>query len=189
VDDVERRDALLDGWGLAPERVHTLPDPDSSQYQAALGDLVDGILAGSWPPPPALDVPELLQPSPATLIAGGQARDAGSAPTVEASQNLARGQADIMDRGYQVRSGIPLLGGVITWLRRNLTSHLREPYLDPALERQVAFNQSIVDWMAQIGSRLEALEDQFQAMEDRNSDAAPRGDLDRIRPKEDTDVE
>ena len=53
-------------------------------------------------------------------------------------------QTDIMSRDYQVRSHIPLIGGLIAWVRRNLTSHLREPYLDPALERQVAFNRQLV---------------------------------------------
>lgn len=53
-------------------------------------------------------------------------------------------QSDVMLRGYVVRSRIPLLGAFIAWLRRNLTSHLREPYLDPTLERQVQFNHRLV---------------------------------------------
>jgi hypothetical protein len=52
--------------------------------------------------------------------------------------------ADVMQRGYVVRSNAPLVGPLLAWLRRNLTSHLREPYLDPTLERQVAFNREVV---------------------------------------------
>ncbi len=52
-------------------------------------------------------------------------------------------QADVMLRGYEVRSNIPLLGGLIAWTRKNVTSHLREPYLDPTLEQQVAFNRRL----------------------------------------------
>jgi hypothetical protein len=57
------------------------------------------------------------------------------------------GQSDIAMRGYVVRSKVPVLGPLITWVRRNLTSHLREPYLDPMVERQVAFNHRVVGWI------------------------------------------
>jgi hypothetical protein len=53
--------------------------------------------------------------------------------------------SDVMLRPYVVRSKLPLLGPFIAWVRRNMTSHLREPYLDPTLERQVAFNRLVVD--------------------------------------------
>jgi glycosyltransferase involved in cell wall biosynthesis len=52
---------------------------------------------------------------------------------------------DVMQRPYVVRSRLPLVGPFIAWVRRNMTSHLREPYLDPTLERQVAFNRLVVD--------------------------------------------
>jgi len=61
--------------------------------------------------------------------------------------------ADIMDRGYVVRSNLPLIGPLIAWVRRNLTSHLREPYLDPALERQVAFNREVVQTLQRVLAR------------------------------------
>lgn len=47
--------------------------------------------------------------------------------------------------GYTVRSQLPLIGGLIAWMRRQLTSHLREPYLDPIVERQEAFNRAVLD--------------------------------------------
>jgi O-antigen biosynthesis protein len=48
---------------------------------------------------------------------------------------------------YQVRSSAPLIGKFIAWLRRNLTAHLREPYLDPIIARQEAYNRLILDTM------------------------------------------
>jgi FkbM family methyltransferase len=52
-------------------------------------------------------------------------------------------QADIMLRGYVVRSNVPVLGKVIAWVRNNMTSHLREPYVDRMVERQVEFNRKV----------------------------------------------
>jgi hypothetical protein len=36
-----------------------------------------------------------------------------------------------------------------------LTSHLREPYLDPTLERQVAFNREVVQTLRRLIARTE----------------------------------
>jgi len=55
---------------------------------------------------------------------------------------------------YTVRSNAPLVGPLIAWLRRNLTSHLREPYLDPTLRRQERFNWLVVQAMRQISRTL-----------------------------------
>ncbi len=52
--------------------------------------------------------------------------------------------ADVMMRDYRVQSRAPLVGRLIAWLRQSSTSHLREPYLDPTLERQVIFNRQIM---------------------------------------------
>ncbi len=57
---------------------------------------------------------------------------------------------DVMLRGYVVHSGIPFLGSFVAWLRRNLTSHLREPYVDPTFERQVSFNYQVIHLMRQL---------------------------------------
>jgi hypothetical protein len=46
--------------------------------------------------------------------------------------------------GYTVRSGLPVVGRLIAWGRRQLTSHLREPYLDPMIERQETFNNELL---------------------------------------------
>lgn len=53
--------------------------------------------------------------------------------------------ADVADREYEVRSAAPLLGPLIVWVRRNLTTHLREAYFDPVFERQAVFNRQIAD--------------------------------------------
>jgi glycosyltransferase involved in cell wall biosynthesis len=46
---------------------------------------------------------------------------------------------------YQVRSSTPVVGKLIAWLRRNLTSHLREPYLDPIIAKQESYNTLLLD--------------------------------------------
>lgn len=46
---------------------------------------------------------------------------------------------------YQVQSGAPVVGDLIATVRQNLTSHLREPYLDPIIERQEHYNKLLVD--------------------------------------------
>lgn len=58
--------------------------------------------------------------------------------------------ADVMKRGYVVRSKAPIVGPLIAWIRRNLTSHLREPYLDPMIEKQVAFNHHVAFTLRQL---------------------------------------
>jgi len=58
--------------------------------------------------------------------------------------------ADVMLRGYAVQSKLPLIGRFIVWIRRNLTSHLREPYMDPMFERQVTFNRQVLNLIRQL---------------------------------------
>lgn len=45
---------------------------------------------------------------------------------------------------YAVRSGVPVVGRTVAWLRRQLTSHLKEPYLDPVIAGQERFNKDLV---------------------------------------------
>jgi hypothetical protein len=63
--------------------------------------------------------------------------------------------AEAVLQPFAVRSGVPVLGPLIVWLRRNLTSHLREPYLDPTLRRQERFNWLVVQTMRQVNRLLE----------------------------------
>ena len=100
-----------------------------------------------------------------------------------------RAQSDVALRDYEVRSGVPLLGPLIVWVRRNLTSHLGEPYLDPIIERQVLLNLRVAEWIrhaaqawaeaegqqAALQERVDALEAQVESLQQRLDDA-PSGD-------------
>ena len=84
-----------------------------------------------------------------------------------------RTHSDVALRDYEVRSGIPLLGSLIVWIRRNLTSHLREPYLDLIIERQVFLNMRVADWIGRmmrswksVCRRQTELEERIRALED-----------------------
>jgi hypothetical protein len=71
--------------------------------------------------------------------------------------NLLR-MADVLDRGYAVKSRIPIIGPLIAALRFNLTTHLREAYFDPLMERQVAFNQRAAEAVCAAWQRLKDLQ-------------------------------
>jgi hypothetical protein len=85
---------------------------------------------------------------------------------------MAMASSDVALREYEVRSGLPVVGPLIVWLRRNLTSHLREPYLDPIVERQVKFNRRVSEWLDRATqmltagwSRQQELEARIKALE------------------------
>lgn len=63
-------------------------------------------------------------------------------------------KVDVMQRGYSVRSNLPVVGPMIAWIRINLTSHLWQPYIDPTFERQVAFNQQLSNLMEEVVAQL-----------------------------------
>jgi hypothetical protein len=76
-----------------------------------------------------------------------------------ASELLRRRSLDLQAEATRwkstARSTVPLIGGLITWIRRNVTSHLREPYVVPTFERQMALNhqmlqvaRQVVDWVS-----------------------------------------
>lgn len=52
--------------------------------------------------------------------------------------------ADVALRDYRIRSHIPIIGRLIELIRYHLTSHIKEAYLDPIIERQVMFNYQVV---------------------------------------------
>jgi hypothetical protein len=118
---------------------------------------------------------------------GVKAKDNGPVPTVQ--QVLLKGDlgrleasADVMLRDYTVRSRLPVIGPLLAWFRRNLTSHLREPYVDPTFERQVAFNQEMVrivgQAMAHMLAHSGAQEDTLQDLVQRQRDLGHR--LERV---------
>lgn len=59
-------------------------------------------------------------------------------------QTALRDEAQIARPDYRVRSKLPIVGPALAWLRCQLTSHLREPYLDPMIEKQHRFNQELL---------------------------------------------
>jgi glycosyltransferase involved in cell wall biosynthesis len=65
--------------------------------------------------------------------------------------------ADALLQPYEVRSDLPLVGPLVAWTRRHLTSHLREPYLDPTLRRQETFNLLVVNTLRQVNRILDRL--------------------------------
>jgi hypothetical protein len=87
-------------------------------------------------------------------------------------------RSDVAMRDYVVRSAAPVVGPWIVWIRRNLTSHLREPYLDLIIEKQVSFNQRVAEWIrratgswaamdrrqGELEQRVKALEAQVEAL-------------------------
>ena len=51
--------------------------------------------------------------------------------------------ADTAYRDYRVRSGLPLVGPLLAWLRRQSTTHVKEAYLDRVIEQQVNYNRRL----------------------------------------------
>ena len=88
--------------------------------------------------------------------------------TLSARLEATARQADVMQHDYQVRSKVPIIGPCIAWARRNLTSHLREPYLDPTLERQVALNHELVVTLREMMHMLADLEERLARLEEKH---------------------
>ncbi|MCB0044619.1 MAG: glycosyltransferase family 4 protein [Caldilineaceae bacterium] len=75
-------------------------------------------------------------------------------------------QADTMLRNYRIRSNAPYFAPRIEQVRRNLTSHLKEPYIDQVFERQVRYNRLLateIEYLHAEMRRLEARMDKLQA--------------------------
>jgi glycosyltransferase involved in cell wall biosynthesis len=143
------------------------------RYEAGLAEIVDQALTY-------------------TLPRAMQEPTAGAHREAAAQQDLAPGgetllgilaeeigkRSDIALRDYQLRSRAPLVGPLIVWIRRNLTSHLREPYLDLMIESQVELNRQTAEWMgraanvvatstqrqSELEARVKALEAQVRAL-------------------------
>jgi len=152
------REALVDAHGFEPERIFLVTDD-------TLSDLVDRAVRDALPP-------AHTERRGKTMSEHGTAmrpKDRpGSAQMVSLAARLEgiERQADIMLRGYRVRSRIPVIGPLIAWVRRNLTSHLREPYLDPTLERQVAVNRELVTALRELLGRQAELEQRLARLEE-----------------------
>lgn len=98
-----------------------------------------------------------------------------------------RSLAQISRPGYQVHSDAPLVGELVARLRRNLTAHLREPYLDPIIADQQQFNTALLDLLLaelehsladrrRLERRVGVLERQVQLFEHQLAATRPEGD-------------
>jgi glycosyltransferase involved in cell wall biosynthesis len=127
------------------------------RYEAGLTEILESVLASA---PAGAGHSLGVAASPDAEGEETPEREAQRGPfaglLLESLSDAAMAGSDVVPRDYEVRSGVPLVGPLIVWLRRNLTSHLREPYLDPALERQVSFNRRVAEWLDRATQMLSA---------------------------------
>ena len=96
------------------------------------------------------------EPAPLDRSRAAPAEYAAQAWTLVDDLEQLKAMARVMLADYRVRSPTPYAGPLIAWVRRNLTSHLREPYIDPTLQRQEAFNLRAVAGLQELAARLAA---------------------------------
>ncbi|MGD8966872.1 MAG: glycosyltransferase family 4 protein [Anaerolineae bacterium] len=163
-------------------------------YEAGLTEIVDAAVTYTMPVIPAEPAVESsARPDTEKELRARQALrrswDAGDDDTLGLILQDLEGQSDIAMRGYVVRSKVPVLGPLITWARRNLTSHLREPYLDPMIERQVAFNHRVTGWIRQAVKALGASAHRQEELEARMESLEAQVESLTRRLSEETDLE
>lgn len=143
------QDAAL-RYDLVERGLRRAQDLSLENYQAGLAEIVDRAVVYTLPgiPPEfSASVGEEKKTEPVSPSAPDQSLLGELTHEIEA-------HSDVALRGYVVRSKAPLVGPLIAWVRRNLTSHLREPYLDPMIERQVALNLRLAEWLNRAGGAL-----------------------------------
>lgn len=79
------------------------------------------------------------------VVAQAQARAGVQFKTYQ-RQRLAQ-LTQVGNPGYTVQSHQPVVGRLVAWARRQLTAHLKEPYVDPMIQRQETFNRELVDFL------------------------------------------
>lgn len=137
---------------LAQRGLRRAADFSLETYYAGWTAIVDETLAWLATHP--------ARPLVAALPGRGDGRDGSDMDDLPLGDDLALLQkaATGILQPYTVRSGLPIIGPLIAWLRRNLTSHLREPYLDPTLRRQERFNWLVVQTLTQAAQVLAQLQ-------------------------------
>lgn len=153
VADADARTTLVEAAGCEPERVLVTAADDDVVVALADQALRDDL------PAPARQIKGQTPPT------GTPPAMAGDLAALAARLDALERQADVMQRGYEVRSRLPIIGPLVAWVRRNLTSHLREPYLDPTLERQVRLNRELVAVLRDLVHHQAALESQTENKE------------------------
>ncbi|OQA42998.1 MAG: GDP-mannose-dependent alpha-(1-6)-phosphatidylinositol monomannoside mannosyltransferase [Chloroflexi bacterium ADurb.Bin325] len=130
--DDPARVAELAERGLARAASYTL-----ERYEESFAAVIDRYCVG---------LPLRVQPTPRARLAEAAAGPAEATPAEPAPPREGapwpelNAEASITMPEYTVRSKLPLVGGLIVWVRRNLTSHLKEPYVDRIFQRQQGFN-------------------------------------------------
>jgi glycosyltransferase involved in cell wall biosynthesis len=134
----DKRYGELVQWGL--ERVRTF---SIEAYDAGFAEIVDE--ATRW----VQALPPVRQRGEGAPMSAGLDAPSGVRRGRMLIDDLTElyAESDVMLRPYVVRSKLPVFGPLIAWVRRNLTSHLRGPYLDPMMERQVSLNRQLIDAM------------------------------------------
>ena len=135
VSDSQVRISLVKNYDCAPERIFVVAE------NRVLLQILERVLRGGLSPLPAWKE---------TSVSANETPLHSITTQIANCLIALEQQFDVIQRGYQVKSKIPLLGPFVDWLRRNLTSHLREPYVDPSLERQVSFNREFVKILREI---------------------------------------
>jgi glycosyltransferase involved in cell wall biosynthesis len=69
-------------------------------------------------------------------------------------------EADVALRSYRVRSGAPVVGPLIEKVRYNLTTHVKEAYLDRIVEQQVLYNRLVAEELLSLREEVAHLRDE-----------------------------
>ncbi len=73
-------------------------------------------------------------------------------------------QADVSLRSYRVRSNAPFVGRAIEWIRYNMTTHVKEAYVDRIIEQQVLYNRVLAQELLSLREEVAYLREQVQAL-------------------------
>lgn len=73
-----------------------------------------------------------------------QARATTGRAMIVPQQHKLQQEAQVAMPEYRIQSRLPVVGRMIAWTRKQLTSHLKEPYLDLIIGRQQRFNQQLL---------------------------------------------
>jgi O-antigen biosynthesis protein len=95
-----------------------------------------------------------------------EAAERAKEPTLAAQHSAGRlhEYADVALRSYRVRSGIPVAGRLIEWVRHNSTTHVKEAYLDPIIEQQVNYNRMLADEILRLQFELHRLQAEVEEL-------------------------
>jgi hypothetical protein len=155
VRDSRQRLSVVESLGCEPERVRVAAN------ETTAAGLLEGAFADTL-------APVGMERQETTMTDQDTMTDVTVRQTTSllaARLDLMERSADIIQRDYRVRSTLPVVGPLVAWVRRNLTSHLREPYLDPALERQVKLNRDVISLAKEAVCLLEGMETRLAHLE------------------------